>query len=212
MLKLISTAEYLKGDRFSPEFVERRGAQYGLSYTRNPSMGLHSFAYQPESLLTTLIETSYLSSSNLIAGLLRIHRMGTLVMPSSDHSNSDLVLQNIRMHKHLANPPLSPESTASGPASIIDSLSDSLLNAFSKVRKPDERFLEIRDSLDKFEESLIAIERTEARARTRIGGTHLAPYRNAVLTSHVQIWRQTMKTLRRVYKGSAFWKAVSPSH
>lgn len=80
-------------------------------------------------------------------------------------------MQNIRMHKHLANPPLSPESATSGPASIIDSLSDSLLNAFSKVRKPDERFLEIRDSLDKFEESLVSIERTEARARTRIGGT-----------------------------------------
>lgn len=74
------------------------------------------------------------------------------------------------MHKHIANPPLSPESAASGPASIIDSLSDTLLNAFAKLKKPDERFLEIRDSLDKFEESLLAIERTEARARTRMAG------------------------------------------
>ena len=73
------------------------------------------------------------------------------------------------MHQHLAHPPNSPETSASGPGSIIDSLSDSLLNAFSKVRKPDERFLEVRESLDKFEESLIAIERTELRARTRIG-------------------------------------------
>jgi len=76
------------------------------------------------------------------------------------------------MHQHVAHPPLTPETPTSGgtAASIIDSLSDTLLNAFSKVRKPDERFLEVRDSLDKFEESLVAIERTEARARTRIGG------------------------------------------
>lgn len=73
------------------------------------------------------------------------------------------------MHQHLAHPPQSPESAASGPASIIDSLSDTLLNAFTKVRKPDERFVEVRESLDKFEESLVAIERTEARARTRMG-------------------------------------------
>lgn len=79
------------------------------------------------------------------------------------------ILQNIRMHQHLAHPPLSPETSTSGPASIIDSLSDTLLNAFTKVRKPDERFLEVRDSLDKFEESLVAIERTESRIRTRLG-------------------------------------------
>ena len=72
------------------------------------------------------------------------------------------------MHQHIAHPILSPES-ATVPASIIDSLSDTLLNAFTKVRKPDERFLEVRDSLDKFEESLVLIERTEGRARTRIG-------------------------------------------
>lgn len=73
------------------------------------------------------------------------------------------------MHQHLAQSPhtdgLASTSTAT---SLIDSLSDTLLNAFSKVRKPDERFLEVRDSLDKFEESLVAIERTEARARTRL--------------------------------------------
>lgn len=73
------------------------------------------------------------------------------------------------MHQHIAHPPHSPDTlNSSVPASIIDSLSDTLLNAFSKVRKPDERFLEVRESLDKFEESLVAIERTEARARTRL--------------------------------------------
>lgn len=78
------------------------------------------------------------------------------------------------MHQHTAHSPLSPDTPSSShnstAASILDSLSETLLNAFTKVRKPDERFLEIRDTLDKFEESLVAIERTEARVRTRLGG------------------------------------------
>lgn len=85
-------------------------------------------------------------------------------------------IQNIRMHKHAAHPPMSPDSASSVPGSIIDSLSDTLLNAFAKLRKPDERFLEVRDSLDKFEESLLAIERTEARARIRLGGVSCTPH------------------------------------
>lgn len=96
------------------------------------------------------------------------------------------------MHQRIAHPPVSPDSATSGPASIIDSLSDTLLNAFTKVRKPDERFLEVRDNLDKFEESLVAIERTEARARTRIGGKILSlppskrvPQQQSVLTHFV---------------------------
>lgn len=67
------------------------------------------------------------------------------------------------MHTHLAHPPV-PEA----PSSLLEMASDTLLNAFSKVRKPDERFLEIRDGLDRFEERLVAIERIEARSRNRI--------------------------------------------
>ncbi|KAK9894591.1 hypothetical protein P389DRAFT_98607 [Cystobasidium minutum MCA 4210] len=124
--------EYLKGDRFGPEFVEKRSADLNRF--------LHRLTRHPTLARSTLLQ-DFLESTEW----------------------------NIRMHQRIAHPPVSPDSATSGPASIIDSLSDTLLNAFTKVRKPDERFLEVRDNLDKFEGSLVAIERTEARARTRIG-------------------------------------------
>jgi sorting nexin-4 len=38
-------------------------------------------------------------------------------------------------------------------------LGDALLNAFSKIKKPDERFIEIKENIDKIEENLQTIER-----------------------------------------------------
>lgn len=68
------------------------------------------------------------------------------------------------MHQHVAHPP-GPE--ASG---VIDTISDTLLNAFSRVRKPDERFLSMRESVDKFEEGLSQSERLWTRVRNRTNG------------------------------------------
>lgn len=53
---------------------------------------------------------------------------------------------------------------------VIDSISDSLLNAFSRVRKPDERFLAMRESVDKFEEGVALSERLFNRVRNRTNG------------------------------------------
>lgn len=54
-------------------------------------------------------------------------------------------------------------------AGVLDSLSDTLLNAFSKLKKPDERFVVIRAHLDSFEEGLASLERLAARSKTRMG-------------------------------------------
>jgi sorting nexin-4 len=48
-------------------------------------------------------------------------------------------------------------------ANVFENLSDTLLNAFSKVRKPDERFTEFKDQLDKFEENITTIEKLHAK-------------------------------------------------
>ena len=74
------------------------------------------------------------------------------------------------MHQHAAHPD-APEP----PPSLLDNLSDTLLNAFAKVRKPDERFVEIREGIDKFEESLGGVDRIEGRTRTRINGISFYP-------------------------------------
>jgi sorting nexin-4 len=69
------------------------------------------------------------------------------------------------MHQHIAHPP-GPEPTPG----IIDNISDTLLNAFSRVRKPDERFLSMRENVDKFEEGLLLSERLWTRVRSRTNG------------------------------------------
>lgn len=84
------------------------------------------------------------------------------------------------MHTHLAHPPVSEPAT-----SLLEMASDTLLNAFSKVRKPDERFLEIKEGLDRFEERLSAIERIEGRSRNRISGEPNDPNAQRILPSLV---------------------------
>ena len=69
------------------------------------------------------------------------------------------------MHQHIAHPPVPDQSTG-----VIDNISDTLLNAFARVRKPDERFLEMRENVDKFEESLNTSERLWTRVRGRTTG------------------------------------------
>jgi sorting nexin-4 len=69
------------------------------------------------------------------------------------------------MHQHVAHPP-GPEA----PSGIIENISDTLLNAFSRVRKPDERFLAMRENVDKFEEGVQVSERLWGRVRSRTNG------------------------------------------
>lgn len=69
------------------------------------------------------------------------------------------------MHKHMAHPP-GPDP----PPSILDSISDTWINTFSKIRKPDDRFLEVRDSVDRFDDGLNSIDRLWGRSRTRTSG------------------------------------------
>ena len=69
------------------------------------------------------------------------------------------------MHQHVAHPPGPDHGTG-----VIDSISDTLLNAFSRVRKPDERFLSMREGVDKFEEGIQLSERLWNRIRNRTNG------------------------------------------
>ncbi|KAH7106931.1 hypothetical protein BKA62DRAFT_685544 [Auriculariales sp. MPI-PUGE-AT-0066] len=68
----------------------------------------------------------------------------------------------VHMHQHLAHPP-----SQEPPTSLLENLSDTLLNAFSRVRKPDERFLSMREAVDKTEEGINSIDRLTSRVRTR---------------------------------------------
>ena len=81
------------------------------------------------------------------------------------HLSSLAFPQHVHMHQHVAHPP-NPEQNNG----LMDNISDTLLNAFSKVRKPDERFLEMRENVERFEERLNVSERLWSRIRSRTNG------------------------------------------
>ncbi|KAJ1982465.1 intercellular trafficking and secretion [Dimargaris verticillata] len=57
---------------------------------------------------------------------------------------------------------------------VLDNLSDAFLNAFSKIKKRDDRFVEIKDVVDKLEENLLAVERLYSRIGKRETDASLA--------------------------------------
>ncbi|KAF8700875.1 hypothetical protein AX14_000642 [Amanita brunnescens Koide BX004] len=117
--------EYITGDRFSPEFMERRRLE------------LHRF-------LQRLARHPTLQRSTLVRAFFESREW------------------NVVMHQHIAHPPGQEPSP-----NILENISDTLLNAFSRVKKPDERFLIMREGVDKFEEGLNTSERLFNRIRNR---------------------------------------------
>ncbi|WWC60311.1 sorting nexin-4 [Kwoniella dejecticola CBS 10117] len=117
--------EYIKGDRFGPEFIERR------------RLDLQRFAD-------------------------RIARHPTLQRSQLVNDFLQSTEWTVAKHHHISHPP--PESHSS----LMDSLSDTFINAFSKVRKPDGRFVEMAEELERFEEGLTSVERLVGRGKGRI--------------------------------------------
>ncbi|OJA19820.1 intercellular trafficking and secretion [Rhizopogon vesiculosus] len=141
--------EYFTGDRFSPEFMERRRLEYAFR------------RLQP--CLRLILDS-------LHRFLERISRHPTLQRSTLVRAFFESTEWHVHMHQHLAHPP-GPEPTPG----LIDNISDTLLNAFARVRKPDERFLDMRESVDKFEDGLVVCERLWGRVRNRTNGGNFAP-------------------------------------
>jgi sorting nexin-4 len=87
--------------------------------------------------------------------------MGNIFIITCAHHNS---AKTVHMHQQVAHPP-GPDAS-----SLLDNLSDTLLNAFTRLRKPDERFLQMRDNVEKFEEGLQAMDKLWSRVRSRSQG------------------------------------------
>ncbi|KAE9976260.1 hypothetical protein EG327_008188 [Venturia inaequalis] len=119
---------YVRGDRFSPEFTQRRAHSLNRLLKR--------IALHPE-LRRSSILLQFLESPEWHATM--------KARPSRGASLSD--------------PGAAP--------GVFDSLTDSVINVFAKVHKPDKRFIEVRERADKLDEDLGHVERIVARVAKR---------------------------------------------
>ncbi|KAI9330637.1 hypothetical protein BDR26DRAFT_938788 [Obelidium mucronatum] len=106
--------EYLTGDRFSPEFIEKRKISL-------------------ENYLKRLATHPLIAKSQVLRRFLETNE----IVP-------ELVAKAAQTH-------------------VFDNISDVLLNAFIKVKQPDPRFTEFKEHLDKFQDTLISLERLHSK-------------------------------------------------
>ncbi|KXG53123.1 uncharacterized protein PGRI_001730 [Penicillium griseofulvum] len=121
--------EYVRGDRFGPEFTTRR------------AWSLHRFLKR----LT-------------LHPVLRRAPLLTIFLESPDWN------AHMRLHSTRVSTNSGSDGAATG---IFDNFTDSFVNAFSKVHKPDRRFIEVREKADKLDEDLSHVEKTVARVARR---------------------------------------------
>ncbi|KAG9293932.1 hypothetical protein G9A89_019270 [Geosiphon pyriformis] len=108
--------EYITGDRFAPEFVEKRRASLQRLLQR---LGRHPTLQKSEYFRIFLESREWVYKGENAESLYRQKR-------------GDGVFEN---------------------------LGDALLNAFSKIKKPDVRFIEIKEHVDKLEENIETVDR-----------------------------------------------------
>ncbi|KAJ5295978.1 hypothetical protein PENANT_c001G10013 [Penicillium antarcticum] len=121
--------EYVRGDRFGPEFTSRR------------AWSLHRFLKR----LT-------------LHPVLRRAPLLTIFLESADWN------AHMRLHATRGTTNAGSDGAATG---IFDNFTDTFVNAFSKVHKPDRRFIEVREKADKLDEDLSHVEKTVARVARR---------------------------------------------
>ncbi|MCJ1283791.1 intercellular trafficking and secretion [Xylographa opegraphella] len=118
--------EYVRGDRFGPDFTQRR------------AHSLHRFLKRL-TLHPTLRRAVLLS----------------------------IFLESPEWNAHMRLRPSRGSSVSEGGGSVFDNFTDTFVNAFSKVHKPDKRFIEVREKADKLDEDLGHVEKIVARVARR---------------------------------------------
>lgn len=70
---------------------------------------------------------------------------------------------------------------------ILENWSDAIVNVFTKVKKPDERFVALRSDASRFEESIGSLERTVTRGRDRASGRYLFAFSQTIRIRQVGV-------------------------
>ncbi|KAL8694899.1 MAG: hypothetical protein Q9218_000563 [Villophora microphyllina] len=126
-------------DKHKMEYV--RGDRFGSDFTQRRAHSLHRFLKRltlHPVLRRQLAFVTFLESADL----------------------------NSYMRNHPAGGGRGGNTTDQG-NSVFDNFTDTFVNAFSKVHKPDKRFIEVREKADKLDEDLGHVEKIVARVARR---------------------------------------------
>lgn len=129
---------YVRGDRFSTEFTQRR------------AWSLHRF-------IKRITQHPILRRSAIFL----------LFIETSDWN------QQMKLRPSRSSTANEPNAGPAPPQGFFDNVADTMLNAFSKVHKPDRRFLEVMERLNKLDEDLNHVEKIVARVVRREGDLEL---------------------------------------
>lgn len=138
--------EYIKGDRFGSDFTFRRASslnRFLFRVSRHPT------------LKKSRVFHTFLESTDWNAYRKRRSISGS----SGVVGSSSIVLDGSGAQ---------PSGGSSGPG-ILEGISDTFLNAFSKVSAPSKELVEVRERADKIEDNLLHIEKAYTRAVRRQG-------------------------------------------
>ncbi|KAK0731182.1 sorting nexin-4 [Lasiosphaeris hirsuta] len=134
--------EYVRGDRFGPDFTARRAYSLQRFLSR---ITLHPILRRVGILHT------FLESPDWNATMRSRSVRGSLAPPGTV---SDLG-------------PGGGAAAGAGGGGVFDAFADSFMNAFTKVHKPDRRFIEVKDKSDKLDEDLTHVEKLVVRVARR---------------------------------------------
>lgn len=129
--------EYVRGDRFGPDFTSRRAYSLQRFLTR---LALHP-TLRRASILHTFLE--------------------------SPDWNATMRSRAGRLGSGGASGDLGQGQSGNGGGGVLDAFADSVMNAFTKVHKPDRRFIEVKERADKLDEDLGHVEKVVARVARR---------------------------------------------
>lgn len=151
--------EYVRGDRFGADFTNRRAHSLRRFLTR---CALHPILRR-SAILHTFLESPDWNAT------MRSRASRSVSLGSGGGGGGD--------QSGLG--PGSPDLAGSGgngggggggnsmANSVFDNFADTFINAFTKVHKPDRRFIEVRERSDKLDEDLAHVEKLVARVARR---------------------------------------------
>lgn len=129
--------EYVRGDRFGPDFTSRR-------------------AHSLQRFLARLALHPELRKANILHIFLESHDW-----------NATMRSRSARGSASSPTDPPGAAGNGSGSGGVFDTFADSFINAFTKVHKPDRRFTEVKEKSDKLDEDLSHVEKVMVRVARR---------------------------------------------